>query len=784
MQDSSRRNTRGGLPSGMHGDSQEISDLRRILRQKNQFVIDTLSQVRTPLEGIEGLAELVLRSSDRTRRKENLHLILEATGQLRRLVNDLLHLEQLETGDIAYEIVHFDMGDLISEVTPLGEAMLVGKKGVKLECALAPDLPAVHGDVRKIREVLLNFLRNAVQFTLKGRIRITAHLVDDHVRVDVEDTGIGISEDERAIVWEQFHRAGGDISPVYEGAGLGLSINKKIIESHHGHIGLESEIGRGSTFSFTIPTCRSGLLPAMKRRGPEGEELAEEVDYQSALRRHQAISVLEEKGKSGELVAPKPKKPVRREARYRRLAAGKGERILVVDDSPVSIEILRELLEGHGYQVSLAPDGPTAVDCLKREPPDVVITELWLPRMSGFDLVKAAREREETALTPIILLTARRDREDIAYGLNLGADDYLKKPFDHAELLARIGVLLRLKRAREDLVSLNLGLEEEVEKRTTELAAAKERLYLSEKLKSLGQLTAGIAHEMNNPLSFAFSNVELVKERLLARDALRGIRRIRPLIRAAVGEGTRVTLEETFLSELAENVLYRQDVAHYREEATSLTGRVRAGRFLEFLSYVESSAAGRGGGSGDLFEHAVHLLTSAEEGMHRVREIVRDLSAFSHPGSEETTAVDFSQSVNRVLTILGPALKEKNIRVTRSLRLRQPVTAVTGRVDQVLMNLLQNAVQASPSGSTIRLRTRRDGDFGRLEVEDRGPGIPDEVSSRIFDPFFTTKQVGEGTGLGLSICYRIVDGLDGEITFSSRKGKGTTFVVRLPIAAG
>jgi signal transduction histidine kinase len=287
---------------------------------------------------------------------------------------------------------------------------------------------------------------------------------------------------------------------------------------------------------------------------------------------------------------------------------------------------------------------------------------------------------------------------------------------------------------------------------------------------------------MNNPLSFAFSNVELVKERLLARDAIRGIRRIRPLIRAAAGEGTRVTLEETFLSELIENALFRQDVADYREEATTLTGRVRAGRFLEFLSYVESSATRRGGGSGDLFEHAVRLLTSAEEGMDRVRAIVRDLSAFSHPGTEETTAVDLARSVNRVLTILSPALKEKNIRVTSSLRLKQPVNAVTGRVDQVLMNLLQNAVQASKHDGTIRLRTRRDGEFGRLEVEDYGPGIPDEVSSRIFDPFFTTKQVGEGTGLGLSICYRIVEGQGGEISFRSRKGKGTTFVVRIPIA--
>jgi signal transduction histidine kinase len=768
----------------MRKDKARVEDLIEILHQKNRFIIDTLNQLRTPLEGLEGLAELVLRAPNRARRKENLHLILDTTGQLRRMVNDLLQLEQIETGEVFFEYVHFDLGDVISEVAPLAEAMLAGKKEVRLECAVAADLPPVHGDVRKVRQVLLNFLDNAAQFTAHGTIRITARSAGTHVRVDVSDTGIGIAEDEMAVVWEQFHQAGREISPVFEGAGLGLSINKKIVEAHGGRIGVESEIGRGSTFSFTIPTCASGLLPAMKRRGPDGEDLEEEVEYQSAIRRRRVLSLLEEEGEAGDPVVPAPRTPVRREARYRKLAAGEGERVLVVDDSPVSVEILRDLLVEHGYDVVLAPDGPTAVERLIEDPPDLMITELWLPRMSGFDLVKAARERKETALTPIILLTSNRDREDISYGLNLGADDYLLKPFDRGELLARIGVLLRLKRAREELVELNLGLEQEVRKRTAELAAATERLYLSEKLKSLGGLTAGIAHEMNNPLSFAFSNVEMVKERLLGRDALRRIRRTRPLIRAAMGEGTRVTLEETFLSELAENPLFTEDVCDYRAEATDLSPKERAGRFFEFLVYVERSASSKGGGSHDLFKQAVKLLTTAEEGMHRVREIVRDLSAFSHPGTEETASVDLSDSVRRVLTILTPALKEKNLRVTKSLRLKLPVNAVTGRVDQVVMNLLQNAVQASPEGGTIRLRTRKDGVFGRLEVEDRGSGIPEEVRSRVFDPFFTTKRVGEGTGLGLSICYRIVEGFNGEIDFKSPKGKGTIFTVRLPIETG
>jgi signal transduction histidine kinase len=761
-----------------------MDDLTRILRQKQQFIVDTLHEIRTPLWGVRAMSELVLRSAKRglgKRQRTQLELILESTDQLARLVDDLLQLERLESGEILYEVVHFEIGDLIAEVMPIAEALLAEKRDVKLECAITPDLPPVHGDVRKIRQVLTNFLGNAVQFTRKGKIRVVARPAGTHVRVSVSDTGIGIAEDEREIVWDQFRHAGGAISPEYEGAGLGLSINKTIVEAHRGEIGLESELGKGSTFSFTLPTCESGLLPAMKRTGAGGRKTEKEVTYEPSPRGKDRISILSIYDDAEGIAPPEKPVPVRSEARYRKVATGRGERLLVVDDSPVSVEVLRDLLEGHGYRVVVAPDGVSALDMVEKDPPELIITELWIPLLSGFDLVKRVRNGEESRLIPILLLTSRRSKEDIAYGLNLGADDYVPKPFDRGELLARIGVLLRLRRAQEELTQLNLSLEEKVRKRTEELAGAQERLYLSEKLSSLGQLTAGIAHELNNPLSYVFSNVDLVKDRLCAREVLRRVRRTKPLIRAAMGEGTRITLEETFLSALEETDLLDRDVADYREEVESLDAPERRQRFLEFLAYVESAAAAKGGAARDLFDSSVRLLDSAEDGLDRVRGIVSDLSAFSHPGTDETTALDLAQCVRRVLTILASPIREKDLRVTRSLRLKRPVSGVIGRVDQVLMNLLLNAVQASPRGGVIRVRTRRDGDWGRLEIEDKGQGIPEEAVSRIFDPFYTTKPVGEGTGLGLAICYRIIEGLSGQIEFKSRPGKGTTFIVRLPL---
>jgi len=749
-------------------------ELDRILRRKHQFVIDTLHAIRTPLSGIQSLAGMSLGAVEDAlpeRHRENLALISRSAEELRCLVGDLLEIERIEAGEVVYEFVHFDMADIVTEVLELGHAIL-GEKDLRLERDLPPDLPPVHGDVRKIRQVLLNFLANAIQFTNEGWIRVSARPERGHVRVDVTDTGIGITRDEQEIVWEQFRQVGGAISPDYEGSGLGLSINKKIIDEHRGEIGLTSELGKGSTFSFTIPTCESGLIPAMKRLDAEGHKLDAEVVYHSPRRPDGRISILDVFDEAGAIAPPERPAPVKREARFRAVAAGHGETILVVDASPVSRKLLADLLTTHGYEVLAAPDGPSALCLIESTRPHLILTELWLSAMTGFDLVRSIREQEATRSIPIILLTARRNQEDIAYGLNLGADDYVQKPFDRAELMARIGVLLRLSRTREELRELNLRLEEEVKKRTLELGAAYERLYLSEKLSSLGLLTAGIAHELNNPLAYALSNVSLVRERLAAREALRAIRR-------ADRDG-----RDAGLFALEKNPLFVRDVADFRADVASAPPAEADARYDRFREYVEKVATDRGGADGDLFSTSIGLLDSAKGGLSRATAIVADLSAFSRPGGEDPGPMDLNRSVTRALTLLGSKIHDKQVEIVLEKGLAEPVRGVTGRVEQVLLNLLQNALQASPSGAEVLVRTARDGETGVFVVEDAGAGIRPGDRGRVFDPFFTTKPVGEGTGLGLSICYRIVEDLSGEISFRGREGGGTTFTVRLPLAAG
>jgi signal transduction histidine kinase len=199
---------------------------------------------------------------------------------------------------------------------------------------------------------------------------------------------------------------------------------------------------------------------------------------------------------------------------------------------------------------------------------------------------------------------------------------------------------------------------------------------------------------------------------------------------------------------------------------------------------VERVASDRGGAAADLFPVSVDLLDSAKDGLARAKAIIADLSAFSRSGAEEPGPMDLNRSVERALTLLASQVREKQVRVAMEPGLTVPVQGVATRVEQVLLNLVQNAVQASPAGAPVVVRTSRDGGTGVFTVEDQGPGINPIDRGRVFDPFFTTKPVGEGTGLGLSICYRIVEDLSGEISFRERDGGGTVFTVRLPLVTG
>ena len=280
----------------------------------------------------------------------------------------------------------------------------------------------VYGDKRRIRQIMLNLIGNAIKFTKKGYVRINIYDEKEEVKVAVSDTGIGMKKEDLDIIFERFRQADGSAKRAYEGTGLGLAITKEMVELQHGKIWVESEEGKGTTFFFTIP--KKPYVIDQKEKKEKKDEIEEErLDRQEILK-----------------AAPEVEQTIKVKAKK-----GNGETILVVDDEPINIEALNVALSMHNYQAISSHDGVRGLKMMREKKPDVVILDVMMPGMDGFEFCKMAKQDETIKNIPIILLTAKVTTADKVEGFNIGADDYMVKPFDNEELIARIQVLLRRK---------------------------------------------------------------------------------------------------------------------------------------------------------------------------------------------------------------------------------------------------------------------------------------------------------------------------------------------------
>jgi two-component system NtrC family sensor kinase len=411
----------------------------------------------------------------------------------------------------------------------------------------------------------------------------------------------------------------------------------------------------------------------------------------------------------------------------------RASRILVVDDEKEMGRLLTDVLTEAGYEVSAVSDGKSALKRVFKEPPDLVITDLRMPDLDGLTLVKKVREVDNDIL--FIVVTAYASLDSSLEGLRSGIYDYLPKPLDMEQLRATVRRGLEVQRLRRenhrllaDLMTANGHLTQTL----ADLKRTQAMLLQSGQMAALGMLVAGVAHELNNPITFIYGNLKHLSDYA---------RRLLGLVEAHRAAAERLPAAD------------REQLDRLVQEAD-----------LDFLR-------------GDLDQ----LLASCLSGAERAGAIVRDLSTFSRADEGEVRPLDLAREVDAALNLLQNRLKH-GITVCKEIDDLPPMTAYAGQVGQLLLNLLNNAAQAvDPKRGRIWIAARRDGRDVLLTVRDDGPGIAPEHLPRLFDPFFTTKPVGEGTGLGLSICYGIVERHGGRIAVESKPGKGATFSVRLPL---
>ncbi|PYI55194.1 hybrid sensor histidine kinase/response regulator [Paenibacillus flagellatus] len=412
-------------------------------RLKDEFLANTSHEMKTPLHVMINIAQSLIDGAAgklNPRQLDNMELIVSTGRRTARLVRDILDLSRLKSGELFLERRPVAVRPAVRFVFEM-HRRLAGDKPVRLTERLPDDLPLVEADEDRLVQILSNLIGNALKFTAAGDITVTAKAEGGWVEVSVRDTGIGIPADRQDAVFDAYEQLGRAEARRLGGVGLGLDITRRLVELHGGRIRVRSEVGRGSTFAFTLPIAREASRQAAAR-GTNDEARA---------------------GREGDLLAAAPAAPAGAASSSpppRAPSTGTGANILVVDDDAANRRVLVNLLSVDGYAVVSADSGEEALRLLEREGAgfDLVILDWMMPGISGGDVCREMRRRWSLSAMPVLLLTARNRPEDVLAGFEAGANDFLGKPVEAGELRARIRTLLAMKRSVSDRVSSELDL--------------------------------------------------------------------------------------------------------------------------------------------------------------------------------------------------------------------------------------------------------------------------------------------------------------------------------------
>ncbi len=416
--------------------------------------------------------------------------------------------------------------------------------------------------------------------------------------------------------------------------------------------------------------------------------------------------------------------------------------VLVVDDNPTNIQVLFDVLSGVGYRVAIAKSGAAALQKLQSYHPDIILLDVMMPGIDGFETCQHIKADPATQNIPVIFMTALSDTVDKVKGLSMGAVDYITKPVQHEEALARIRIHIQLRHTQRCLEQSNNQLQAALD----HLKQTQAQLVQSEKMSSLGQMLAGVAHEINNPVNFISSNLAPAEE------YIQGLMR--------------------FVQ------LYHQVHREPHPEMQALMEEIDMDYLMEDLP---------------------NLMRSLRTGSDRIQKLVVSLRNFSRLDEEKYTMANISEGIESTLLLLQHRLKSRpnhpGVQVVREYGELPLVECYPSQLNQVFMNIISNAVDAleerdrnlsydqiKANPSVIRVSTTQENGVVKIQVSDNGPGVPSDVLEKLFEPFFTTKPVGKGTGLGLSISHQIITQKhQGKIACSPLPEGGTLFTIEIPI---
>jgi signal transduction histidine kinase len=786
-------------------ERQRAEALTELDRAKTIFFSNVSHEFRTPLTLMLGPLEDVLNKRKQTLPPEDVHQVetVHRNGlRLLKLVNTLLDFSRIEAGRIQALYRPVDLAARTAELASVfHSAMDRAGLSYKIHCEPLPE--PVYVDIDMWEKIVLNLLSNAFKFTLQGTVELALSSVDGQAELSVRDTGTGISESELPRIFERFHRIEGASGRTHEGTGIGLALVDELVRLHGGTVQAQSKIGAGTTFTVRIPFGASHL-PADRIATDDRQAentLGAAPFVQEALRWLPGGSSGEEqlvKDLANEDLAPL--------LEQKQAAGADRPCVLLADDNRDMREYVQRLL-GRKYNVTAVEDGAQAMAAALANPPDLVLTDVMMPRMDGFDLLRSLRDNAATAAVPVIMLSARAGEEAESEGLEAGADDYLVKPFTARELMARVGSHISMHQLRRELTSKEHQLRTKAEKAEQQHRTILESIsegfifvdrdwyvrYANEQVAALGNVP--LSSILGKTLWEAFPGIENAS--------------FVPAYREAMATG-RVTHHEDFYEPSKRWIhanaypspdglsIFAQDVTERRVQQQKLllteklaaTGRLAATIAHEINNPLESvlNLIYLARTSPAQITKIREYLQTAEKELNRVSHIARHTLGFYRETSIASD-IDLPALIEEVLTVYDSRLRASSIVVVRDIAIVPAVRALRGELHQVFSNLISNAIDAMRDGGQLKISIRepeRGHDVGLLvAVEDTGIGIPQENIPRLFEPFFTTKP-SAGTGLGLWVVSQFVASWGGTINVSSNtdsEKQGTTFTIFLPLVA-
>lgn len=680
-------------------ERQRVEALAQLDRAKTEFFSNVSHEFRTPLTLMLGPLEEILRAPQQTLHQvdyANVEVAHRNALRLLKLVNTLLDFSRLEADRAQARYEAIDLARLTADLASLFRSV-VEHAGLAFVVDCPPLPEPIYVDQDMWEKIVLNLLSNAFKFTQQGQITIRQRAVNTQIELSVTDTGCGIPEAEHAHVFQRFHRIAGTAGRSYEGSGIGLALVQELVRLHGGTVRVTSTVGSGSTFTVAIPIGRDHLPVNQREATGSGTRTRAESFVDEAL--HWLSNDATDAVGGAQMadpgtVVPLAALPDPSTMFGSDLVPAQSDRVgrpcvVLADDNADMRDYVGKLLRSQ-YEVIAVPDGEAALQAARTHRPDLILSDVMMPKLDGVGLLTQLRADPNTRTLPVILLSARAGDEARIAGIETGADDYLVKPFAARELLARVRTHLELARMRRAVA------EQQARRRAAEALVHERDYFLSL-----------AAHELKTPLTSISGYLDLFIRRARQED------RLTDRDERALGAATRQVARLTrLIAELLD------------------LSRIQTGQFT-------------------------------------MQRRPMDLATLIRRVGEDTCLV----------------LTEH----TLELELPDAPLLIDGddlRLEQVLQNLIENAIKYSPRGGQITVSARTEGDDVCMMVRDQGMGIPEAARDHIFQRFYRAANVQQqsvsGLGVGLYVVKEIIAHHGGTVAVMSTEGIGSTFTICLP----